>query len=196
MNGLRLIAGSIQKPRGGDERLDAAFTVSYDGAVKKTAVYAGSFDPVTNGHLYIIREGARLFDALIIAIGDNPTKKETFPLETRLELLRTVTRGLRNVRVDHFSHRFLVEYAQSVGAQYVLRGIRNAPDYEFEATMRNINEDLNPDITTVFLMPPRELAEVSSSFVRGLVGPKGWKRVVGKYVPEPVLRALVESHDW
>jgi pantetheine-phosphate adenylyltransferase len=158
----------------------------------RTAVYAGSFDPVTNGHLFMIREGARLFDRLVVAIGENPEKRSTFPLEQRLDLLTIVTRGLKNVRVDHFSHRFLIEYAAGAGAQYILRGIRNSADYAFESTMRNVNGDLNARITTVFLMPPRELAEVSSSFIRGLVGPRGWQRVVKKYVPGPVFRALLK----
>ncbi len=142
----------------------------------------------------MIREGARLFDRLVVAIGENPDKRETFPLEARLGFLRDATRGVRNVRIDHFSHRFLIEYAHAAGAQYVLRGIRNATDYAFEATMRNVNGDLNGRITTVFLFPPRELAEVSSSFVRGLVGPRGWKKVVRKYVPAPVFKALLELH--
>ncbi len=162
----------------------------------RTAVYAGSFDPVTNGHLWMIGEGARLFDRLVVAIGENPEKRETFPLETRLRLLRDATRGHRNVKVDHFSHRFLIDYAASVGARYVLRGIRNSADYTFESTMRNVNGDLNAAITTIFLFPPRELAEVSSSFVRGLVGPRGWKKVVRKYVPEAVFRAFVERENW
>ncbi len=159
----------------------------------RTAVYAGSFDPITNGHLWMIGEGSRLFDRLVVAIGENPEKRETFPLETRLTLLREVARPFRNVRVDSFAHRFLIDYAGSIGARYILRGIRNGADYAFESTMRNVNGDLNARITTVFLFPPRELAEVSSSFVRGLVGPRGWKKVVRGYVPEPVFRALLES---
>ncbi len=157
----------------------------------RTAVYAGSFDPATNGHLSMIREGAKLFDRLVVAIGENPDKRPTFPLEQRLELLKVITRGLRNVRVDTFSHRFLIDYAAGVGAQYILRGLRNHADYAFESTMRNVNGDLNAKITTVFLMAPREFAEVSSSFVRGLVGPRGWQKVVKKYVPAPVFKALL-----
>ena len=70
----------------------------------------------------------------------------------------------------------LADYAESVGAQYILRGIRSHQDYEFERAMRNVNEDLKPEITTVFLIPPRQICEVSSSFVKGLVGPEGWER--------------------
>jgi pantetheine-phosphate adenylyltransferase len=158
----------------------------------RAAVYAGSFDPVTHGHLWMIREGARLFDRLVVAIGENPDKRPTFPLDTRIDFLRDTTRGLRTVAVDHFSHRFLIDYAASVGANYILRGIRNAADYAFESTMRNVNGDLAPRITTVFLLPPRELADVSSSFVRGLVGPRGWQKIVRKYVPDPVFRAFLK----
>lgn len=157
----------------------------------RTAVYAGSFDPPTNGHLYMIREGARLFDRLVVAIGDNPDKRSTFEVDARLDLLRQLFRGLKNVKVGRFEHRFLIEYAASIGARYILRGIRNAADYAFESTMRNVNGDLGPSITTVFLIPPRELADISSSFVRGLVGPKGWQKVVRQFVPPPVFKALL-----
>lgn len=152
----------------------------------KKAVYAGSFDPPTNGHMFMIREGARLFDELIVAIGVNPDKRSTFALERRLELLRAVTRDLPNVRIDSFEHEFLVRYAAKVGAQYMLRGIRNASDFQYELTMRNVNQDMEPAVTTVFLVPPRHLVETSSSFVKSLVGPSGWREVVRGFVPPPV----------
>lgn len=160
----------------------------------KRAVYAGSFDPPTNGHMFMIREGARLFDELVVAIGVNPDKRSTFTLERRLELLRAVTRDLPNVRVESFEHQFLVKYAAGIGAQYVLRGIRNAQDFQYELTMRNVNQDLEPSVTTVFLVPPRHLAETSSSFVKGLVGPRGWRPIVKQFVPEPVFEAILELH--
>ena len=80
----------------------------------------------------------------------------------------------------------------SIGATHILRGIRSESDYEYERTMRNINGDLDSAICTVFLMPPRDIAEVSSSMVKGLVGPKGWQKVVRKYVPEPVYRQFLK----
>ena len=159
----------------------------------RVALYAGSFDPVTLGHMYMIREGARLFDKLIVAIGINPGKRYTFSLEERLRLIQLVTRGIPNVHIDSFENRFLVDYAKDVGANYTLRGIRNAHDYEYERTMRQINADIEPEISTVFLMPPRELAELSSSFVKGLVGPKGWKKVVKEYVPPSVYKAFLRQ---
>jgi pantetheine-phosphate adenylyltransferase len=84
-----------------------------------------------------------------------------------------------------------VLYAQSISATHILRGIRSESDHEYERGMRNINGDLDPAICTVFLMPPRHIAEVSSIMVKGLVGPKGWRRVVRKYVPDPVYERLV-----
>jgi pantetheine-phosphate adenylyltransferase len=157
----------------------------------RRAVYAGSFDPPTNGHMFMIREGARLFDELVVAIGVNPDKRSTFTVEKRLELLRAVTRELRGVRIETFEHQYLVKYAASIGADYILRGIRNAADFEYERTMRHVNQDMVPGVTTVFLIPPRQLAETSSSFVKGLVGPRGWREVVREFVPPPVFEAIL-----
>jgi len=161
----------------------------------KLGVYAGSFDPLTVGHLWMIEEGARLFDRLLVAVGENPDKKCTFTLEERLSMLEDSTRQFKNVTVSAFSNRYLIRYAQAEGATHILRGIRTGSDYEFERTMRNINGDLDAGICTVFLMPPRGIAEVSSSMVRGLIGPVGWRRVVRKYVPDGVYQRLVKLHS-
>lgn len=157
----------------------------------KRAVYAGSFDPVTNGHLWMIREAVELFDELIVSVGVNPEKRCSFSVEERIELMKAVTQGFDKLRIDVFENQFLVNYARSVNANYIIRGIRTASDYEYERTMRYINSDLHPDITTVFLLPPREYAEVSSTMVKNLVGPQGWENVIQQYVPEPVSRKLV-----
>jgi pantetheine-phosphate adenylyltransferase len=160
----------------------------------RLGVYAGSFDPLTVGHLWMIEQGRNLFDKLIVAVGVNPEKKYTFTLEERLVMLRESTKKFRNVSVAAFSNRYLIRYAQEVGATHILRGIRTESDYEFERTMRNINGDLDPAICTVFLMPPRGIAEVSSSMVRGLIGPDGWQKIVHKYVPEAVYKRLLAFH--
>ena len=157
-------------------------------------VYAGSFDPLTEGHMYMIKKGAELFERLVVALGANPNKRCAFSTEERLELLRECTSQLPNVEVDWFENLFLVQYAASTGAQYILRGVRSEEDYVYERTMRNINEDLNPGVTTVFLMPPRQISEVSSSFVKGLIGPQGWEDVIRPYVPEPVYRKLLAAN--
>jgi len=161
--------------------------------VMKKGVYAGSFDPPTNGHLWMIEQGARLFDEVIVAIGINPDKKYTFSLNERVEMLRNITEKCQNITVDSFENQFLVNYAESVQAGYILRGIRSESDYEYERAMRNINGDLNPNIVTIFLMPPREIAEISSSFVEGLVGPDGWEKIVEKYVPKPVYEKFLDK---
>lgn len=161
-------------------------------AKKRLAVYAGSFDPLTIGHLWMIEQGVSLFDRLVVAIGINPEKRYTFALEDRLDMLRKSLKQFRNLSVTSFSNSYLIDYAQSIGATHILRGIRSESDYEYERTMRNINGDLDSAICTVFLMPPRAIAEVSSSMVKGLVGPKGWQKVVRKYLPEPVYRQFLK----
>jgi pantetheine-phosphate adenylyltransferase len=160
---------------------------------RKLAVYAGSFDPLTIGHLWMIQEGAHLFTELIVAIGINPEKRYQFTLEERLTMLRDSTKSLRNVRVETFGNQFLIAYARKMRATHILRGIRSESDYEYERVMRNINGDLYEKITTVFLMPPRGIAEVSSSMVKGLIGPAGWKTVIRDYVPGAVYDRLVHS---
>ena len=159
----------------------------------RTCVYAGSFDPPTCGHMFMVEEGAALFDRLIVAVGVNPNKKCTFPLAERLAMLRECTAAFENVEVDSFEGQFLVHYAAAKGANHILRGVRSEEDYRFEHAMRNVNEDLEPGLTTVFLIPPREICEISSSFVKSLVGFEGWEEVVKPYVPEPVYKRLLTS---
>ncbi len=170
----------------------------------RIAVYAGSFDPLTHGHLWMVEQGARLFDRLVVAVGVNPAKKYTFDLADRMAMIRESTPHLSNVDVAEFGGSYLVRYGLARGATHILRGIRTAIDFQEEMTIRHVNDDVArlfaPDgarpPTTVFLMPPRRLAEVSSSLVKGLVdGDKGWATIVGEYVPEPVLRRLAaRSH--
>lgn len=158
----------------------------------RTAVYAGSFDPPTNGHLWMIQRGLEMFDELIVAIGDNPEKRYSFSVEERLDMLRASIPSCEHLRIAHFDNRYLVDYAAKKNAKYVLRGIRSPGDYEYERVMRHINADMAPDITTVFLMPPRDIAEVSSNMVKGLIGPNGWEDMVRRYVPDAVFRRIAE----
>ncbi|WP_234047339.1 pantetheine-phosphate adenylyltransferase [Luteolibacter pohnpeiensis] len=156
----------------------------------RTAVYAGSFDPPTNGHLWMIERGLELFDRLIVAIGDNPSKSYSFTVDERLDLLRSSAPDNERLTIEFFNNRYLVDFAKDQNAQYILRGIRSPHDYEYERVMRHINGDMAPDITTIFLMPPRDIAEVSSSMIKGLTGPEGWEEMVRRYVPGPVFTAL------
>ncbi len=157
-------------------------------------VYAGSFDPPTNGHAWMIHEGAALFERLVVAVGINPDKRPAYSLDQRLAWLAAIAKPYSNVQVAHFGKSYLADYATSLGARFMLRGIRNSQDFAYEQTMRHINADLRPAITTVFLMPPREHAEVSSSLVRGLIGPEGWRDIVRRYVPPVVFEHLATSH--
>lgn len=161
----------------------------------KSAVYAGSFDPPTNGHLWMIEEGLRLFDHIYVAIGSNPSKKYTFSVEERIEMLKSSVPSCERLTIHHFDNKYLVNYTESVGAKYILRGIRNQNDYEYERVMRHINGDMAPDITTTILMPPRSISEISSSIVKGLIGPEGWQEILQRYVPQPVFEKLSELHD-
>jgi pantetheine-phosphate adenylyltransferase len=160
----------------------------------RKAVYAGSFDPITNGHLWIIRQAAPLFDELVIAIGVNPDKKATFSLEDRLRFLRDATADIAHCVIASYENQYLADYAAHIGADTIVRGIRNETDFTYEQTMRHINGDLRPNILTLFLMPPREFAEISSSMVKGMVGPGGWQDVVHRYVPACVFAALQAAH--
>ena len=156
----------------------------------KRALYAGSFDPTTNGHMWVVDEGARLFDELVVVVGQNPTKRGATAVDVRMAILRECCAHLPNVEVRNFDGRYLVRVAADLGARYLLRGLRNAADFAYEQTIRNVNRDLEPSVETIFLVTPRELAEVSSSTVRAMVGFEGWEAVVARYVPAPVLRHL------
>jgi pantetheine-phosphate adenylyltransferase len=142
----------------------------------------------------MIERGCRIVDELVVAIGINPDKKYLFTLEQRLDMLRETTAAFANVKVTSYENMFLVNYARLIDASFILRGIRNEQDYSYERGMRYVNAELGGDITTIFLIPPRELVEVSSSFVKGLVGPDGWEEVLKKYVPPAVHRQLMRIH--
>lgn len=153
---------------------------------QRTAVYAGSFDPVTHGHLDVIRRGATLFDEVVVAIGHNVRKQRTLPLEVRLDLLRQVTADIPNVRVDVFEG-LLVEYCRRIGARAILRGLRAVTDFEFEFQTGLANMDMAPEVETVFLLTEPRNIFVSSSLVKEIAQNGG---DVARYLPEPALLAL------
>lgn len=156
-------------------------------------MYAGSFDPPTLGHLWMIAEGGKLFDKLYISIGINPDKNYTFSVEEREEMLQESLKDIPgNFVISNFKNKFLVSYAQEVGASYILRGVRNASDFEYEKNMKILNEDIAPTVSTIFLTPPRHLAEISSSVVKGFCVSDGWEKYVSKYVNSYVLKKLQE----
>ncbi len=133
------------------------------------AIYPGTFDPPTNGHLDLIQRGSKIFDELVVAILRNPEKEPAvFSLAERRAMLEALTRDLSNVRVDIFGG-LLVDYAMRVGARAVLRGIRAISDYEYELQMALMNRKLDPQLETVFMMPAETYSYVSSRLVKEIV---------------------------
>ena len=157
---------------------------------QKIAIYAGSFDPVTNGHLWVIQRAARLFDNVIVAIGDNPSKEYLFTIEERQEILENALEDLAQVSVQVLGNKYLAKYASEERISYLVRGIRSAQDFEYEKSMAHINLNLAPDVETIYLIPPLAISQISSSMVKGLVGPEGWEDGVKKYVPKGVAKLL------
>ena len=146
------------------------------------AVYPGSFDPLTNGHVDIISRGARLFDRIIVAILVNAEKSPLFTMDERVEITRAVFRDHPNVEVDTFDG-LLVDYVARRGAQVIVRGLRAVSDFEFEFQMALMNQRLNAKIETVFMMPAEQYTYISSRLIKEVVSLGG--RVQG-LVPEIV----------
>lgn len=159
--------------------------------MKRIGVYAGSFDPPTNGHLWMMQRGAELFDELLVVLAVNPEKKGFLTMEQRTALLREMMASLPNVRVECLTAGFLVDWAKEQGATHLLRGIRNSADMEYEHAMAQMNARMEPSLQTVFLMPPSELVSVSSTLVRGFVGQQGGERWVKACVPSCVVKVLL-----
>ncbi len=157
------------------------------------AIYPGSFDPITNGHLDLIERGSQLFDHLVVAVLTNVEKQPLFTVSERVEMLGEVTQGMRNVSVDTFSG-LLVDYALRKKARAILRGIRAFSDYEYELQMALMNRKLEPSVETVFLMPAEAYTYISSRLVKeifqhggsvkGLVPPAVEERLYHKVFPK------------
>jgi len=153
------------------------------------AIYPGTFDPPTNGHIDLIQRGAKLFDHLTVAILSNLVKDPLFTVEERVEMLKEVTNSLENVSIATF-HGLMVEFARQQGASAILRGIRAISDYEYEFQMALMNRRLAPEIETVFLQPAGRYSFVSSRMLKevfsfggdvtGLVPPNVLKRLRGR----------------
>ena len=152
----------------------------------RLAIYPGSFDPITNGHLDVIARAATLFDQVIVAAASNSSKKGLFTMEERVEMLRDVTKGFTNVNVVGFEG-LLMEFARQHGAVAVVRGLRAISDFEFEFQMALMNRKLEPAIETVFLTPREEYTYLSSRIVKEIASLGG---PVHAFVPEPVVEAL------
>lgn len=157
-------------------------------------VVAGSFDPITRGHEWLIAEAARLVDELHVVIGINPSKKYTFSDQTRLYLVRAAVSDLNLVgtptQVHFLSNQLLIQFALEKKATHLIRGIRDQLDFNYEIQMARVNKKIAPEIRTLYLSPPAELCEVSSSTVKSLVGFQGWTDIVKDYIHPSVLAAF------
>ena len=158
---------------------------------RRTAVYTGSFDPVTLGHLHIIERAAPLFDDLVIGIGSNADKRSLFEPEHRVELVRRVTGKLSNIRVEVFDG-LAVDFVRSIGARVMVRGIRPLTDIAGEFTMMMANHQLDPEIETVFLMAAERYAHVSSSLLKQIAALSDDDEQLAKFVPRDIIQSLRE----
>lgn len=158
---------------------------------KGTAIYPGSFDPPTNGHLDLIQRGAKIFEELVVAILRNSEKTPMFSVSERLDMLKELTADLPNVRIATFDG-LMVEYAKSIDAMCILRGIRAVSDYEYELQMALMNRKIEPTLETVFMMPADKYSYVSSRLVREVAQVGG---PVKGLVPDVVEQKLREKLD-
>ncbi len=155
------------------------------------AVYPGSFDPFTNGHLDVAERASRLFDRVTVAVLENPAKRNRylFSIEERLKIIRASTAHLPNVEVEAFSG-LLAEYMKKKGARIIVKGLRAVSDYEYELQMAHLNRQLNPEVETLFILAATRWSFVSSTMVKEIARYGG---DVSRFVPPPAARALKEK---
>lgn len=153
---------------------------------KKIALYPGSFDPITNGHLDVLERASRMFDEVVIAVLNNPVKKSFIDVQTRLELIKEATKDMDNVSASSFDG-LTVEYARKIGAKFLIRGLRTITDFEYEVQLCQTNQVIAPDIDTVFLSTKPEHNFISSSIVKEL---SNHKTDISKFVPKVVVKYL------
>lgn len=156
---------------------------------ERTAVFTGTFDPLTLGHLDVIRRGSALFDRLIVAIGVNPNKQMLFDIEERVRLARLVVGPFQNVSVEPFNE-LAVQFARRVGARVILRGVRTLSDMEYEFSMSLTNHRLDPGVETVFLMADGEYSHVSSSLIKQ-VARFGGESSLARFVPPELVKPIM-----
>ena len=157
--------------------------------MKHKAIYPGTFDPITSGHVDIVSRAAEMFDHILLAIADSQRKSPMFTLEERVNLAKEVTSHLDNVEVVGFSE-LMANFAQKQGANILIRGIRSVADFEYEWQLANMNRHLVPDLETVFLLPSQGLSFVSSSLIKDVALHDG---DVSSFLPPIVAEAMLKK---
>lgn len=157
--------------------------------MKKLAIYPGTFDPITYGHLDVIQRASELFDIVVVSVLVNAAKTPLFTKEERIEMIRESVQGIHNVEVDEFDG-LLIDYAKQKGAIAIIRGLRAVSDFEYEFQMALMNRKISDGITTVFLMPHEKYTYLNSSIVRELAR---LKANVSDFVPPCVVKKLQEK---
>lgn len=157
----------------------------------KKAVYSGTFDPVTYGHISVLKKAANIFDEIVVAVARDNYKNTLFSFDERVELLQKCTKDLPNVKVEGFEG-LLVNYAAQIGAQAIIRGLRMVSDFDYEMQMASFNKALEQNIETVFFAASNDYSYLSSSMIRNIASLNG---DVSAFVPEAVNKALAEKYS-
>lgn len=152
----------------------------------KKAVFAGTFDPITLGHLTVIKKASRFFDELIVLIANNPAKQFKYSVEERLNFIKESTKDFKNVTVD-YTDGLTVDYAKAHDAKYLVRGVRNNKDFGYESELYHVNKILNPEIETIFFVAEETEIDISSSKVRELINSGA---DLSKMVPNEILKSI------
>lgn len=158
----------------------------------QTAVYPGSFDPITCGHLDIIERASRIYDKVVVGVLNNVNKNPIFTADERAEMIRSVTKGLNNVEVDTFTG-LLVDFASKKNAAVIIKGLRTVADFEYEFQMALLNKALNPEFETVFLMTDTKYSYISSSMVKEVAKYHG---ELSGLVPDPIVELIKKKYKY
>ena len=154
--------------------------------MKKIAIFPGSFDPITSGHVDIVKRALPLFDKIIIAIGVNSQKQSLYPLEKRMEWIKKVFKNEKKIKVESYEG-LTVNFCNERHANYIVRGIRSSSDFDYEKTIAHLNTAMYPNIETVLILATAELSSVSSTIVREIIRGHG---KVDKFVPKEIAKEL------
>jgi pantetheine-phosphate adenylyltransferase len=161
--------------------------------MKRVAIYPGSFDPFTNGHINIIERGVKVFDKVIVAVAHNTSKKTTFTLEERVEIIGEIFKNRSEVNIDYFEG-LLVEYAKKIGTNIVLRGMRTVSDFEYELQMALSNKLLYSELETVFMVTESVYSHISSSLIKEIITLGGSAKEMVPEIVEKKLREKLLKH--